>query len=308
MTPARIQSAVLSLVSGRPRVGSLPRGPNRSDSRAPRRRRHSDRADLWSCGFEVCKGPAPLGPTARATPRLASARVSGGHVETRGVAFLEDLGRLALFVDLPREELEQIAASAEEVSFGEGEWIIRQGDPQSALRDRRGRGRVMIDDESRRVLPKGSFFGEVAVLLDEPATASMITRSPVTCLVIPGPTCRSSSSPTRWSLPDPEGRGAQVEDRLRVANVMQRQANPIAAPARRSPATCRSPSTGSSATCTRRRSSAPTARSTGTAARTSTRRASSARSSTASAAATTGSRRRARAGRPSSSTSPTRTS
>jgi CRP/FNR family cyclic AMP-dependent transcriptional regulator len=105
-------------------------------------------------------------------------------VETRGVGFLEDLGRLALFVDLPREELETIAASAEEVSFGEGEWIIRQGDPQSSIYvivD--GEVAVMID-ESRRVLPMGSFFGEVAVLLDEPATASIITRSPVTCLVI----------------------------------------------------------------------------------------------------------------------------
>jgi CRP/FNR family transcriptional regulator, cyclic AMP receptor protein len=106
-------------------------------------------------------------------------------VETRGVAFLEDLGRLALFVDLPREELEQIAASAEEVSFGEGEWIIRQGDPQSSVYVIvEGEVAVMIDDESRRVLPMGSFFGEVAVLLDEPATASIITRSPVTCLVI----------------------------------------------------------------------------------------------------------------------------
>jgi CRP/FNR family transcriptional regulator, cyclic AMP receptor protein len=103
----------------------------------------------------------------------------------RGVGFLEDLGRLALFVDLPREELETIAASAEEVSFGEGEWIIRQGDPQSSIYvivD--GEVAVMIDDETRRVLPMGSFFGEVAVLLDEPATASIITRSPVTCLVI----------------------------------------------------------------------------------------------------------------------------
>ena len=59
----------------------------------------------------------------------------------------------------------------------------------------------------------------------------------------------------------------------------------------RSRATSRSPSTGSSATSTRRRWWAPTARSTGTAARTSTRRASSARSSTAAGAATTGSRR-----------------
>jgi CRP-like cAMP-binding protein len=44
----------------------------------------------------------------------------------------------------------------------------------------------VIDDEDRRVLSKGSFFGEVAVLLEEPATASIITRTPLTCLVIQG--------------------------------------------------------------------------------------------------------------------------
>jgi CRP-like cAMP-binding protein len=108
-------------------------------------------------------------------------------VNRGGVDFLEDLGRLALFVDLPREELETIAASAEEVSFDEGEWIIRQGDPQAAVYVIvEGEVAVVIDDEDRRVLSKGSFFGEVAVLLEEPATASIITRTPLTCLVIQG--------------------------------------------------------------------------------------------------------------------------
>jgi CRP/FNR family transcriptional regulator, cyclic AMP receptor protein len=107
-------------------------------------------------------------------------------VETRGVGFLEDLGRLALFVDLPKEELETMASRCEQVSFGESEWIIRQGDLQSSVYVIvEGEVAVVIDDEDRRVLSKGSFFGEVSVLLDEPATASIITRTPVTCLVIP---------------------------------------------------------------------------------------------------------------------------
>lgn len=101
--------------------------------------------------------------------------------------FLDDLGRLALFVDLPADELETIAARAEEVSFRESEWIIRQGDPQTAVYVIvEGEVAVVIDDEDRRVLSKGSFFGEVAVLLNEPASASIITRTPVTCLVIQG--------------------------------------------------------------------------------------------------------------------------
>ena len=57
----------------------------------------------------------------------------------------------------------------------------------------------MIDDEDRRVLSKGSFFGEVSVLLDEPASASIIDadagHAAWSC---PARTSRTSSSPTRW--------------------------------------------------------------------------------------------------------------
>jgi CRP/FNR family cyclic AMP-dependent transcriptional regulator len=100
---------------------------------------------------------------------------------------LEDLGRLALFADLPPDELEAIAASCDEASFAEGEWIVRQGDALSSLyMIVEGEVAVVIDDEDRRVLPKGSFFGEVSVLLEEPASASLVTRTPVSCLVVPG--------------------------------------------------------------------------------------------------------------------------
>jgi CRP/FNR family transcriptional regulator, cyclic AMP receptor protein len=108
-------------------------------------------------------------------------------VKTGGVDFREDLGRLALFADLPKAELETIARSCNAVSFREGEWIIRQGDVHSAVYvivD--GEVAVVIDDEDRRVLSKGSFFGEVSVLLGEPASASIVTRTPLTCLVVPG--------------------------------------------------------------------------------------------------------------------------
>jgi CRP-like cAMP-binding protein len=100
--------------------------------------------------------------------------------------FLEDLGRLALFVDLPEAELRTIAERCDETSFGAGEWVIRQGDPQSGVYlivD--GEVVVVIDDEDRRVLSKGSFFGEVSVLLREPATASILTRTALRCLVVP---------------------------------------------------------------------------------------------------------------------------
>jgi CRP/FNR family cyclic AMP-dependent transcriptional regulator len=108
-------------------------------------------------------------------------------VKTGGVDFREDLGRLALFADLPKDELEAIARTCNEVSFSEGEWIIRQGDVHSAVYVIvEGEVAVVIGDEDRRVLSTGSFFGEVSVLLGEPASASIITRTPLRCLVIPG--------------------------------------------------------------------------------------------------------------------------
>ena len=101
--------------------------------------------------------------------------------------FLNDLRRLALFADLSRAELRAIAGRCEEVFFGAGEWIIRQGEKGSAvyaILD--GEVAVVIDDEDRRVLSMGAFFGEISVLLEEPASASIVTRTAVRCLVVPG--------------------------------------------------------------------------------------------------------------------------
>ena len=108
-------------------------------------------------------------------------------MDVADLALPENLGELALFADLDRDELEAIVGSCEQVSYEEGEWIIRQGDDSSALHMiLEGEVATVIDDEDRRILSKGSFFGEVSVLLAEPASASIIARAPVTCLVVPG--------------------------------------------------------------------------------------------------------------------------
>jgi CRP-like cAMP-binding protein len=101
--------------------------------------------------------------------------------------FLEDLGRLALFAGLPAAELQAIVERCDETSFGAGEWVIREGDESSAVYVIvEGEVAVVIDHEDRRLLSKGAFFGEVSVLLDEPASASIVTRTPLRCLVVPG--------------------------------------------------------------------------------------------------------------------------
>lgn len=108
-------------------------------------------------------------------------------MKTVTVEFLDDLGRLALFENLPAAELEAIVRSCDEASFGEGQWIIREGDAESGLYmlvD--GEVTIVIEGEDRRVLSKGSFFGEISVLLDERASASVAATKPVSCLTVPG--------------------------------------------------------------------------------------------------------------------------
>jgi CRP-like cAMP-binding protein len=96
------------------------------------------------------------------------------------------LGRLGIFADLTEPGLLELAAEFDEQSVPEGQWMLRRGEPGVALFiivD--GEVGVIIDDEERATLTTGSFFGEVSVLLQEPATADIIARSPLRCLVIP---------------------------------------------------------------------------------------------------------------------------
>lgn len=96
------------------------------------------------------------------------------------------LGRLGIFADLTEAELLGIAAELDEQTFPEGVWVLRQGQQGIGLFivvD--GEVGVVIDDEERTTLATGSFFGEVSVLLDEPTTADIVVRKPLSCLAIP---------------------------------------------------------------------------------------------------------------------------
>lgn len=98
----------------------------------------------------------------------------------------ERLSRLALFADVPRAEVESLAARGQEASFREGVFVIRRGEPGLALYViLEGEAASSIDDVERLRLPVGAFFGEVSVLLDEPVLADIVARSPLRCLVVP---------------------------------------------------------------------------------------------------------------------------
>jgi CRP-like cAMP-binding protein len=96
------------------------------------------------------------------------------------------LGRLGIFAGLPESELRAVAAELDERSFPEGGWVLRQGDPGTGIfivAD--GEVGVVIDEDVVATLATGSFFGEISVLLGETATADIVVRKPLRCLVIP---------------------------------------------------------------------------------------------------------------------------
>jgi len=99
---------------------------------------------------------------------------------------VDQLGRLELFTNLERDTLERIAERYDTIRFGEGEWVVREGSRAGALYvvvD--GEAAAVVDDEERGRIGPGSFFGEISTLLDEPATAAVVTRTPMQCLVVP---------------------------------------------------------------------------------------------------------------------------
>jgi CRP/FNR family cyclic AMP-dependent transcriptional regulator len=98
----------------------------------------------------------------------------------------DELARLGIFRDLSRAELGTLVRDLQVLTLRAGERIIRDEQDNANLYiivD--GEVAVFIDDEERSILSRGSFFGEVSALLGEPATADVLTRSQVRCLLIP---------------------------------------------------------------------------------------------------------------------------
>ena len=102
------------------------------------------------------------------------------------LALVESAARLSLFAGLDRDELEGLLPRMREVSFDEGEWVVRRGEIDVGLHvivD--GEAGVVLHDEELAILPKGSFFGEISALLGEETVAEVVARAPLRCLFVP---------------------------------------------------------------------------------------------------------------------------
>lgn len=98
------------------------------------------------------------------------------------------LGRLTLFADFTRPELEAVAHTVDEEVFAEGQRVLRQGLSGSGFFViLEGQAAIHVDGEPRWTLGPGDFFGETSVLTGEAPSADVVANTLLRCVVIPGP-------------------------------------------------------------------------------------------------------------------------
>mmetsp|Transcript_56408 Transcript_56408/g.160127 ORF Transcript_56408/g.160127 Transcript_56408/m.160127 type:complete len:763 (+) Transcript_56408:53-2341(+) len=98
---------------------------------------------------------------------------------------LEFLGKVRLFKRLPQSEHQGLAQAMKPASFNVGDQIIKQGDDGDVFYViKSGECNVSVDDAAVAKLKAGDYFGENALLRDEPRTATITASSKVECLSV----------------------------------------------------------------------------------------------------------------------------
>ena len=100
------------------------------------------------------------------------------------------LGHVELFSHLTAEQLDQLAAQTREMTFRKNALLMSEGDPgESMFVIKSGAVKVFLSDEDGRELVlyeqgPGAVIGDIALLDNEPRSASVMTLEPVTALTV----------------------------------------------------------------------------------------------------------------------------
>ena len=101
---------------------------------------------------------------------------------------VDTLGRLTLFADFTRSELESVAHTVDEEMFAAGQRVLRQGLSGSGFFViLEGNATIHVNGEARWTLGPGDFFGETSLLTGGTPTADVVATSLLRCAVVPGP-------------------------------------------------------------------------------------------------------------------------
>jgi CRP-like cAMP-binding protein len=95
------------------------------------------------------------------------------------------LAGVPLFAGISDESMKRLAEVAGEVEFPAGAYIVRQGQIGTGLYVIvTGRARVIRGSDELAELGEGEFFGELAVIDQQPRMASVQAETDVTCLAL----------------------------------------------------------------------------------------------------------------------------
>ena len=90
-----------------------------------------------------------------------------------------------LFRKIPAEDLSRVAHIAQEINFNKDEMFIKQGDDGDCLYlILQGNVKILVNEKEVAKLGEKAAVGEMAILDNEPRSASVVAATPVTALRI----------------------------------------------------------------------------------------------------------------------------
>jgi CRP-like cAMP-binding protein len=112
--------------------------------------------------------------------RLLADHVAPPAEISERIATVEALRQFSIFANLSSRELDTLASRLVPERFPTGAVVVAEGDPGDAfyLIDS-GQAEVLVGGQRREILSRGTYFGEIALLLDTPRTATVRALTPL---------------------------------------------------------------------------------------------------------------------------------